>query len=309
MGRFSWGYTGSIMDQLAGYYKFVPFDGQLDLDKGEILLRTTWENPPAHTCICSTPGRVLEASDDFDGRPGDSSGWEVCERDIHHNSWEWVGIPVGLSEEAIDAGIAWGRNYVNDDSHGYSQGNDRMGEQCDCSSLVLMIVGVMIDAQEGLPVEQAPSVDYDGGWQAERAEWQGDVIGREDTTGCHDDYAGVLGKPILYIAIDGVGEYQVSDIHHDAFWPMIDHYDLSDEEHGYAGDNQPIDKLRIKDPTVYYQLHELGKPLDEWHEVMHGLVDSSKYGDDFAGESNVKHDLVRIWRDEGQPQPRYNVYS
>ena len=302
MGRFTWGYTGSMMDQLAEWYDFVPFDGQLDLDKGEILLRTTWEDPPAHTCICSEPGYVLEASDDYDRVPGDSSGWEVCERSIHHNSWEWVGIPKNLSEAAIDAGIAWGRRYVNDDSHGYSQDSDRMGPQCDCSSLVLMIVGVMIDYMEGT---QSDDPSYNGGWQSERPEWQGDMVGKSDTTGAGDDFAGVPGKPILNIAIDGVGEYQVSDIRHSAFWPKVDHYDLSDEENGYAGDCQPIDRLRIFDDTVSYQLHVLG---GDWHAPMKGTHDTGGTSDDFAGESNVQHDLVRIWRESGS-QPRYNVYS
>ena len=140
-------------------------------------------------------------------------------------------------------------------------------------------------------------------------EWQGDVIGRKDTTGAGDDYAGVIGRPLLYIAIDGVGKYQVSDIAHDWFWEPVDHYDLTDEEHGYAGNNCPIDCLRITDPTVHYQLHKLGFPKDEgWHEVMTGTKDSSAYNEDFAGEQGVQHDLVRIWREEGE-QPRYNVFS
>ena len=145
---------------------------------------------------------------------------------------------------------------------------------------------------------------HDGDW-APTAEWQGDMVGLLDTTECGDDFAGVPGKPILNIAIEGVGAYQVSDVRHMEFWPTVDHYDLSDDECGYAGDTWPIDCLRIFDETVKYQLHALG---GEWHDVMQGTVDTGGSDDDYAGEQGVQHDLVRIWRDEGA-QPRYNVFS
>ena len=141
-----------------------------------------------------------------------------------------------------------------------------------------------------------------------KGEWQGDMVGLRDTTGSGDDYAGVLGRPILDIAIDGVGMYQASDIDH-GWWDEVRKYDLSDPEEGYAGNDRPIDKLRIFDSSVKYQLHILGRPADSgWHDVMEGVTDTGGSGDDFAGERGVQHDLVRIWRDSGE-QPRYNVFS
>ena len=131
------------------------------------------------------------------------------------------------------------------------------------------------------------------------------MVGLSDTTNSGDDYAGVPGLPILDIAIDGVGLYQVSDTVHGDFWPAVDHYDLSDPENGYAGNDCPIDRLRIFDPTVSYQLHEIG---GEWHDVMRGTCDTGGSGDDYAGEYGSVHDLVRIWREDGE-QPRYNVFS
>lgn len=136
------------------------------------------------------------------------------------------------------------------------------------------------------------------------AVWQGDVVGLNDTTGAGDDYAGVPGRPIIDIAIEGAGRYQASDIDH-GFWPEVDRYDLNDPENGYAGNDRPIDKLRIFDPTVNYQLRQLN---GEWHAPMRGLVDTGGSGDDFAGEGGVQHDLLRVWRDDGD-QPRYNVKS
>ena len=141
--------------------------------------------------------------------------------------------------------------------------------------------------------------------QPSDAEWQGDMIGLTDTTGSGDDYAGVPGKPILDVAIDGVGEYQVSDAQHGDFWPCVDHYDLDDPEDGYAGDDCPIDRLRIFDPTVNYQLREIG---GDWYTVMRGTFDTGGSGDDFAGERGKRFDLLRIWREDGE-QPRYNVFS
>jgi len=312
MPYFSYGYTGSMIDQLSPWYDFVPFDGNLyDCEKGAILLRVTEGNPCAHTCIVSVAGsQVLEACDDFDGVDGDSSGWEVAERDIHHNSWEYVGIPRkdALSDEAIDVGIQWGRAYCADDSHGYSQGSDRMNPDwggTDCSALVLLIVGVMIEFMQSGGDYTPPEPSSTPGWVSERAEWQGDMIGLSDTTDSGDDYAGVPGRPIRNIAIEGVGEYQVSDVRKGDFWPRVDHYDLSDSENGYAGDDQPIDRLRIFDPTVKYQLRVLN---GEWHDVMQGTKDLGGSSDDFAGESGVQHDLLRVWRESGE-QPRYNVYS
>ena len=136
------------------------------------------------------------------------------------------------------------------------------------------------------------------------AGWQGEVVGLEDTTGSSDDYAGVFGKPIRYIAIDGVGEYQVHDLY-GSWWPCVSKYDLKDEESGMAGAGTQIDALRIKDSTVCYQTHNLG---GGWNDVMRGTKDTGGSSDDFAGVYGVAQDAVRIWREDGT-QPRYNVYS
>ena len=153
--------------------------------------------------------------------------------------------------------------------------------------------------------------DYSGGSSAPsepantaKREWQGDVIGKSDTTNAGDDYAGVFGKAMRYLAVEGAGEYQVHT-KNGRWWPTVDHYDLDDEENGMAGDGNPIDAVRITDSSVYYQTHNKG---GDWNEVMHGTTDSSPCNDDFAGEYGTAQDAIRIWR-EGGKQPRYNVYS
>lgn len=136
------------------------------------------------------------------------------------------------------------------------------------------------------------------------AQWQGEVVGLSDTTGAGDDYAGVMGRPMLYLAVDGAGEYQVHDLG-GGWWPYVGKYDLSDEEGGMAGAGNPIDAVRISDPLVLYQTHNLG---GGWNDVMRGTRDTGGSPDDFAGEYGVAQDVIRIWR-EGGEQPRYNVFS
>jgi hypothetical protein len=134
--------------------------------------------------------------------------------------------------------------------------------------------------------------------------WQGDMVGLSDTTGCGDDYAGVLGRPLRYVAIEGVGPYQAHDLG-GGWWPAVDRYDLSDEYGGMAGAGVPIDAVRIEDESVCYQTHNLG---GGWNPVMRGTRDTGGSADDYAGEYGVAQDAIRIWRDAGK-QPRYNVFS
>ncbi len=136
-------------------------------------------------------------------------------------------------------------------------------------------------------------------------EWQGEVVGFQDTTGSGDDFAGVPGRPMLYVAIGGVGKYRASDIRH-GWWDFVDKYDLDDEENGMAGSGSPIDRVQIPDSHILYQTHNLG---GGWNDVMRGLVDTGGSGDDFAGDTGIQQDLIRIWREDGGDQPRYNVYS
>ena len=110
---------------------------------------------------------------------------------------------------------------------------------------------------------------------------------------------------MLYIAAGGIGEYQASDIYH-GWYPGVSQYDIKDEEWGMAGGGNPIDRFRCFDDTVFYQTHNLG---GVWNGVMRGTTDiSGESNDDFAGETGVQQDAIRMWRASGE-QPRYNVYS
>ena len=134
--------------------------------------------------------------------------------------------------------------------------------------------------------------------------WQGEMVGKHDTTGTGDDFAGVYGLPLLMVAAD-VKKYQAHTLNGEWLEP-VNAYDVEDEEYGMAGDYKPIDAFRIYDDDVWYQTHNLN---GDWNEPMHGLYDTSGYDDDFAGEYGYAQDAIRIWRDNGKEQPKYNVFS
>lgn len=123
--------------------------------------------------------------------------------------------------------------------------------------------------------------------------WCGKMEGLVDTTGSGDDFGGIYGRDMQYLAIGDAGAYQVHDINGN-WWSKVDKYDLSDREHGMAGAGAPIDCVRIFDDSVKYQTHNKG---GGWNDVMIGTYDTGGSGDDFAGQYGVPQDAIRIWRD------------
>ena len=123
--------------------------------------------------------------------------------------------------------------------------------------------------------------------------WCGKMDGLTDTTGSGDDFGGILGNAMQYIAIGNAGKYQVCDIN-GVWWDIVDHYDLDDEEYGMAGSGTDICCVRIFDPSIHYQTHNKG---GGWNDVMVGLYDTGGSGDDFAGQYGVPQDAIRIWRE------------
>lgn len=141
--------------------------------------------------------------------------------------------------------------------------------------------------------------------EVDNPEWQGDVVGKQDTTGSGDNYAGVYGKPILYLALENAGSYQVHNLN-GKWLPTVNKYDLNDEEYGMAGSGVPIDAVRIFDSNIKYQTHNKN---GGWNDVMEGTHDTGGSKDDYAGQYGREQDAIRIWRDNKGKQPRYNVFS
>lgn len=111
-------------------------------------------------------------------------------------------------------------------------------------------------------------------------EWLDEMRGLHDTGGSGDDFAGILGSPIQYIAIDGVGKYRVAT--EDGGWlEYVDHRDMSDFEDGCAGDGSAIIALEIPDSAVKYRVHTAD---NGWLPWMVGTHDTGGGWDTFAGD-------------------------
>lgn len=119
--------------------------------------------------------------------------------------------------------------------------------------------------------------------------WLDPMIGTEDTGGSSDDYAGIMGSKITYIAIANVGKYRVKT-KKSGWLPWVKKYDLSDFENGCAGDGSAIIALQIPSSKVMYRLHDLN---GGWNDYMIGKKDTGGSSDTYAG-SNVPVDALQI---------------
>ena len=106
---------------------------------------------------------------------------------------------------------------------------------------------------------------------------------------CGDDFAGTLGAPIEYLAINMSGWYQVKS-QGGGWLEPVRGYDINDLVNGCAGDGSPIVAIRCYYETpnpsvtgwlvIEYQVHILG---GEWLGKMHDLTDVNGDSEDFAG--------------------------
>ena len=125
------------------------------------------------------------------------------------------------------------------------------------------------------------STDQDG------REWLPEMVGVYDTSGSGDDFAGIYGDSIRWLAIDGVGKYRVCTS--EGGWlPWVDSYDVHDLEFGCAGDGSEITAVEIPNSNVRYQVHS-GK----WFADMLGNHDTGGTSDTFAG-AFVPIDAIRV---------------
>ena len=119
--------------------------------------------------------------------------------------------------------------------------------------------------------------------------WLPEMIGRYDTGGSTDEFAGEYGHSLKWIAVKGVGQYRVCT-QASGWLPWVDQYNSNDLEYGCAGDGSPIVALEIPNAAVRYALHDLN---GGWNSDMIGNQDTGGSGDTFAG-SMYPADAVRI---------------
>lgn len=120
--------------------------------------------------------------------------------------------------------------------------------------------------------------------------WLPPMVGTYDTGGSSDDYAGIMGSDIAYLAIEGVGKYRVCT-QASGWLPWVDAYDTSDYEYGCAGDGSPILAVEIPNPAIRYAVHING---GDWYPDMIGNYDVGGSSDIFAGDEVRAIDAIRI---------------
>ena len=111
-------------------------------------------------------------------------------------------------------------------------------------------------------------------------EWLDTMDGLTDTGGSGDDYAGIMGLPIQFLAIEGVGKYRVAT--EDGGWLEYVHKrDLSDFDDGCAGDSSAIIAVEIPNKRIKFRVHTFD---NGWLPWMVGTRDTGGGWDTFAGD-------------------------
>ena len=141
-------------------------------------------------------------------------------------------------------------------------------------------------------IQPAPEPDDQPRYNAMiSGQWLPDMIGLYDTDGSPDTFAGVMGHPIQYLAIDGVKRYRVYS-EEDGWLDWVYERKLSDLVNGAAGDGSPILRVEIDDSDIQYRVHTID---GGWLPYMQGLVDTDGSDDTFAG-NGTRIDAIEIMR-------------
>lgn len=117
-----------------------------------------------------------------------------------------------------------------------------------------------------------------------------EMVGQTDTGGSGDWFAGIQGDPIIYLAIDMPGWYQVGTEDAPDGLPVVYAYNIADTINGCAGDGSPIIWVRCyystQDPgsTGWISIYYAAAPLySDFLPTMQDTTDTGGSGDDFAG--------------------------
>lgn len=122
-------------------------------------------------------------------------------------------------------------------------------------------------------------------------EWLGEMRGEVDTTGSGDDFAGIRGVGIQYLACDA-RKYRVKT-QVNGWLPWVSRYDTGDLENGCAGDGSAIVAIEVADSTVKHRAHT--RDGGEWLPWMVGQRDTGGSPDKYAGDG-TPIDLVQMTR-------------
>lgn len=146
------------------------------------------------------------------------------------------------------------------------------------------------------PEISSPEVDHGTGNGPKfavcaKGQWCDPMIGTTDTGGSNDDFGGIMGKPITYIAIDGVGPYRVCTFAN-GWLEYVDKYDLDDEEYGMAGDGSEIRAIEIPNSNVRFTCHSWE---NGWLPDMIGQYDTGGSSDTYGGDMTPIDAIKIVW--------------
>ena len=119
--------------------------------------------------------------------------------------------------------------------------------------------------------------------------WLETMDGLHDTGGSGDDFGGMIGAGMQYLAVGGVGKYRVCT-QASGWLPWVEKRDLNDLNNGCAGDGSAIVAVEIPNSAIKYQVHVRG---GGWLEWMVGTKDTGGSADTFAGNMQPI-DAIRI---------------
>ena len=119
--------------------------------------------------------------------------------------------------------------------------------------------------------------------------WLETMDGLHDTGGSGDDFGGMIGAGMQYLAAEGVGKYRVAS-QASGWLPWVSKRDLNDLDNGCAGDGSAIVAVEIPNSAIKYQVHVRG---GGWLDWMVGNKDTGGSADTFAGNMQPI-DAIRI---------------
>lgn len=211
----------------------------------------------------------------FDGNLGDLDPGDILVNVVNH------------TEMYIGDGMFVGAHGPEGDGVDGMPGDQTGGEISICPAYIYWDGWdfVLVPPDDGgEPQEPAPAQPPAGNQPTYNAyvddEWLDTMVGLHDTGGSGDDYAGIIGLPIQFIAIEGVGKYRVAT--EDGGWlPWVGKRDLEDYDDGCAGDGSGVIALAIPDKAVKYRVHTFDSGWLPW---MIGNKDTGGGFDTFAGD-------------------------
>lgn len=252
-------YTGNMVNAFlaTGMFEWKPMS--FIAQRGDVYL-----NQSCHTAMCTSPNPDMLAEFSISenggiyGQVGDQTGWESHITNYYNYPWDGILHYIGEGQATGNSGSA-------------SSGNTSSN-----------------------PGSTKIDIKYRGSTDPNGRNWLDEMTNHVCSDGCGDDYAGILGSPLRWLAISMSGWYQVKS-EANGWLDPVRGYDINDLENGCEGDGSPITAVRCyyetQDPNttgwlvIEFQVHVMDEDND-WYPLMHDLTDTGGSSDDFAGNGS-----------------------